>query len=391
MKLTPHTRGALLGTILILSTLLCAQAQDKFQFRQGGYAQALVQVGAPNAQPAVGNPSSEAGSALLRMGVRRAYWGAVASYKGWKVEGQLTAPGTHIDLYKMYIGYSPLRFPAWYAQVGLSPVRFGMELATSSRDRETIERAPYYKDLFPGDVDLGCLVRYTLPGGARAYINHFTAEAALLGGNAKYRVRKAWPDALLRLEAGHRDALMDWRCGASGYVGYVADDSGMRWNRYYIGAHLRYALFLPFGTAKLYAEGIVGQHPAPKGKSTAAAKDLPAHDAMQPRAFTGAMAMMALRANRCPVEGVLKYSYYNRNRLLTKQMQSGRTPDKADFACEGVSHDFLLGVNAYLHRDKVRLSLYYDFVYRQTAADDAFRPIWARHDDLASLALQVAF
>ena len=60
-------------------------------------------------------------------------------------------------------------------------------------------------------------------------------------------------------------------------------------------------------------------------------------------------------------------------------------------SCEGVSHDFLLGVNAYLHRDKVRLSLYYDFVYQQTAADDAFRPIWARHDDLASLALQVAF
>ena len=32
----------------------------------------------------------------------------------------------------------------------------------------------------------------------------------------------------------------------------------------------------------------------------------------------------------------------------------------------------------------MRLSLYYDFVYRQTAADDAFRPVWARHDDLAA-------
>lgn len=395
MNLRSQLLHATSAAILFFCTMSAAQAQDKPTFKPGGYMQAVVQMAQPNGIPSVGSTHHEQGKYFLRAGLRRSYWGVESTYKGWKAKGEIIILDHKLDFYKAYIGYTLPQNKSWSFDAGLNTVPFGMELTTSSRERETIERALYFKDLFPSDVDFGLAAHYKLPHHKPYYVNHLTVDAALIGGNDKHGMRKSIPDAVLRLEAGHKDEQMVRKYGVSGFYGYVTDSKGNHYTRAYAGCHLSYALLRQSYCAKLYLEGIMGRQPGLATQNYAIGKNAPEQNpeggAIKERDFMGGMAMIAVRGTSVPLEGVVKYSYYARNCNLKRELEKGFAPEPSQFLAEGVSHNTTFALNGYFNDNRVRVSLYYELIFRQTAANAAYKPIMQDRDDLLSLALQFAF
>lgn len=371
-----------------------ASSPEKLQFKFGGYMQGLLQVGQPNASTSVGNPNTE-NKYFTRMGLRRGYLSFEALYGDWSAKTEIRATDKALGVYRAYIGYKPSQVRGLGFTLGLNTVAFGCELPISSRLRETFERAAYIKDLFPGDVDMGLMAQYKMPLTA-TYVNALRIDLGILSGNADYGMRKAFPDLLLRVEFGHDGPLMSRRYGISGYYGYATAPSGQRARRHYFGGFLDYSLKAAEGIFKLRLEAMGGLQAGTPTKNLAIASQAPEKIGkegytLRERTFAGAMAMLTYRHNHVPIEGVLKYDYYNRNINLKEALSKQKVGEQRSFSSEGISHSITPGLNAYLWDNRVRLSLFYEMYLHQAGLIDNNIPQWYEKDDILTFGVQFSF
>lgn len=408
-------RSQLLLTLCgLLFPMLCLHAQqedhrptpekkEKVQVGISGYMQGLAVVAQKNATPSVGTATSEREGMFMRMGLRRGYLKTKATYKALTAVTQLRATDKAIGVFNAYLRYSPSFLSGHHFTLGLCTTPFGYELGVSSSKRETFERAAYYSDLFPGDVDMGLFYLYSPHLASNFHINHLALDVALLSGNGTYGMRKPLPDAIARLVFGHKSASMDRLYGVNAYYGYATALGGQRARRLYLGAYLDYQLHFVHGDLKLRMEAIGGWQAGTPESNCAIGSNSPEKKGVErfvlvERPFFGAMGMLLFKSKQLPVEGFCKYDYYNRNLDLQKRLSSPAAHKSLRYEAEGVSHKGTFGVNAYFFENRLRLSAHYELNaqkggYFENPNDDLspLLTFWIPQNDLFLLGAQFSF
>lgn len=376
---------------------------EKVVFKLSGYMQGTLVVGEKYADSPVGVNTHDTQTPFMRLGIRRGYVKVSASYKGFSAVTQVRATDKAIGVYNAYLKYAPQWLPGHALSLGLCTVPFGYELGTSSRLRETFERADYYGHLFPGDVDMGLFYNFSW-SNASYHVNTLTLDAGIASGNGEYGMRKAAPDAVVRLVLGHKGQQMSRLYGLSGYYGYATALGNQYARRIYLGAYFDYQfLFRHSGTLKLRSEVIGGRQAGSPKSNSAVAGNAPEKVGAESfllveRPFIGVMGMAVFRFRHFPLESFVKYDYYQRNSRLGERLKDPRARQALHYDAEGESHQVTFGLNAYFLDDRVRLSAHYELnKARLGKYDNPFNenPIlstyWSDHDDLFLLGVQFSF
>lgn len=388
--------------VLVTTFYTPIKAQQPIQLKFGGYMQGLVQIAEKNATTSVGKPPLERQKPFSRLGLRRGYFKMNATYSDFVAEAMLRVTDKEIGVFKAYINWAPQKAKNHSLYLGLNTVPFGCELGLSSQLRETFERATYYADMFPGDTDMGIYYKYSRVF-REGRINKLNIDLGLTSGNAQHGMRKAIPDAVARIAIGliGNNSLQYY--GLSTYIGYATAMGKQISKRIYMSAYLDHQYNLVDGTLKFRAELLGGWQAGTPKKNIAIGSNSPEKAGVDnyiliERPFIGAMATTIFRFSKLPIEGVLKYDYYNRNLNLEKRLNMPKSQETLVFASEGVSHKGVVGINSYFYNNHVRLSAHYDINFKQVGQysnpyekDSKLNVGWLSHDDILTLGMQFSF
>lgn len=366
----------LLLSLAFIATLLPAKIyaqtpKDGLYYKIGGYVQGVLEVGNRSTHPTAGDYPVDATKYFMSMGIRRGYFGGLVGYQDFAIRGEISLSNRKLDYYKMAVTYSPHQVAGLSFTLGLNTVLYGYELVTSSRLRATIERAPYFRDLFPSDVDMGLVVRYQPECGDAWWLNHVDVSAGAMSGNDRRAMRKRLPDAVLRFEIGHSDRSLSLLWGGSTYLGYVPNGVGVASPRRYFGTHFTSKVANNGGIWSTMLEAVAGRQPGSTQENNAVGSHAPKNGDATPlenRLFLGGMAMTTYRLSAAPIEFVARYTYYDRRRGATSRDL------QANAETISTTHGFDVGVHGYLIDDKVRLSLFYNGEKRLQLPGEIIQP-----------------
>lgn len=386
-----------------LSNKSSSQDEEKVKVGISGYIQGLVAIGQKNATSPVGTSTKEQDGMFMRMGIRRGYLTTKASYKALSAVTQLSVTDKSLGIFQAYLRYNPTMHPEHRLTFGLTTVPFGYELVISSRDLESFERAAYYSDLFPTIIDMGIYYHYSPSFSIQHAINFFTLDLGLLSGNSTFGMRKALPDIIGRIVFGHKDSKMKRLYGVSGYYGYTTAVGKQYARRIYLGTHLDYQLHLTDGDLKFRLETLGGWQSGTPQTNCAVGSSSPEKKGAEQfvlleRPFLGAMGMLVYKSKRLPIEGFVKYDYYNRNLNLKQRLASPSIHQDLHYKAEGVSHRGTIGLNSYFFKNRLRLSAHYELNAQEGGyyanPNDTLSPLqtfWIPQNDLFLLGAQIIF
>lgn len=376
---------SLLALVLLLSsTTIHAQEQVRFTF--SGYVQAIAQYGSEADYIKVGNVIPPYDQPTTRMGIRRGRLATQATYGDLGAKIEINASDQKISIFNVYAEYKPHWAKGAFVKGGLATIDFGYELPYSSSKRAAFERSLYMADLFPGDIDMGLEMGYK---GALDPRKRWQLESTLsiLAGNAGKGMVKNTPDLALRLALSERGANHDLSFGLSGYGGYLpatdgyyAFDKGTatlkkdRMLRTYGGAFLTSTIKHRGGQLMLTAEGIMGLQPGWQNANLAVGPKAPAtfeNNIFVQRPFIAGMAQLVERIKPIDLELFGRYAYYDRNRHFDPKAVQDLKLNNLTALTEGRSHQLSTGVNYFLQKDHLRLSLQYDCFLRQQIEQQA--------------------
>ena len=376
---------SLLALVLLLSsTTIHAQEQVRFTF--SGYVQAIAQYGSEGDYIKVGNVIPPYDQPTTRMGIRRGRLATQATYGDLGAKIEINASDQKLSIFNVYAEYKPHWAKGAFVKGGLATIDFGYELPYSSSKRAAFERSLYMNDLFPGDTDMGLMVGYK---GALDQSKRWQLESTLsiLAGNGGKGMMKNSPDLALRLALTERGANHDLSFGLSGYGGYLPATDGYyafdketatlkndHMLRAYGGAFLTSPIKHRGGQLMLTAEGIMGLQPGWQNANLAVGPKAPAtfeNNIFVQRPFIAGMTQLVERIKPIDLELFGRYAYYDRNRHFDPKAQQDLKLNNLTALTEGRSHQLSTGVNYFLQKDHLRLSLQYDCFLRQQIEQQA--------------------
>lgn len=377
---------SLLALVLLLSsTTIHAQEQVRFTF--SGYIQAIAQYGSEADYIKVGNITLPYDQPTYRMGIRRGRLATIATYRDLVARIDVNATDQKISIFNIYAEYKPHWAKGAFVKGGLAMIDFGYELPYSSSKRAAFERSLYMADLFPGDTDMGLMVGYkgTLDQSKRWQLE---STLSILAGNGGKGMIKNSPDLALRLALTERGANHNVSFGLSGYGGYLPATDGYyafdkeiatlkkdHMLRAYGGAFLTSTIKHRGGQLMLTAEGIMGLQPGWQNANLAVGPKAPAtfeNNIFVQRPFIAGMTQLVERIKPIDLELFGRYAYYDRNRHFDPKAQQDLKLNNLTALTEGSSHQLSTGVNYFLQKDHLRLSLQYDCFLRQQIEQQAF-------------------
>ena len=377
---------SLLALVLLLSsTTIHAQEQVRFTF--SGYIQAIAQYGSEADYIKVGNVIPPYDQPTTRMGIRRGRLATQATYGDLSAKIDINASDQKISIFNVYAEYKPHWAKGAFVKGGLAMIDFGYELPYSSSKRAAFERSLYMADLFPGDTDMGLMVGYK---GSLDQSKRWQLESTLsiLAGNGGKGMIKNSPDLALRLALTERGANHNVSFGLSGYGGYLPATDGYyafdkeiatlkndRMLRAYGGAFLTSTIKHRGGQLMLTADGIMGLQPGWQNANLAVGPKAPAtfeNNIFVQRPFIAGMTQLVERIKPIDLELFGRYAYYDRNRHFDPKAQQDLKLNNLTALTEGHSHQLSTGVNYFLQKDHLRLSLQYDCFLRQQIEQQAF-------------------
>ena len=376
---------SLLALVLLLSsTTIHAQEQVRFTF--SGYVQAIAQYGSEGDYIKVGNVIPPYDQPTTRMGIRRGRLATQATYGDLGAKIEINASDQKLSIFNVYAEYKPHWAKGAFVKGGLATIDFGYELPYSSSKRAAFERSLDMNDLFPGDTDMGLMVGYK---GALDQSKRWQLESTLsiLAGNGGKGMMKNSPDLALRLALTERGANHDLSFGLSGYGGYLPATDGYyafdketatlkndHMLRAYGGAFLTSTIKHRGGQLMLTAEGIMGLQPGWQNANLAVGPKAPAtfeNNIFVQRPFIAGMTQLVERIKPIDLELFGRYAYYDRNRHFDPKAQQDLKLNNLTALTEGRSHQLSTGVNYFLQKDHLRLSLQYDCFLRQQIEQQA--------------------
>ena len=376
---------SLLALVLLLSsTTIHAQEQVRFTF--SGYVQAIAQYGSEGDYIKVGNVIPPYDQPTTRMGIRRGRLATQATYGDLGAKIEINASDQKLSIFNVYAEYKPHWAKGAFVKGGLATIDFGYELPYSSSKRAAFERSLYMNDLFPGDTDMGLMVGYK---GALDQSKRWQLESTLsiLAGNGGKGMMKNSPDLALRLALTERGANHDLSFGLSGYGGYLPATDGYyafdketatlkndHMLRAYGGAFLTSTIKHRGGQLMLTAEGIMGLQPGWQNANLAVGPKAPAtfeNNIFVQRPFIAGMTQLVERIKPIDLELFGRYAYYDRNRHFDPKAQQDLKLNNLTALTEGRSQQLSTGVNYFLQKDHLRLSLQYDCFLRQQIEQQA--------------------
>lgn len=377
----------------------------KIKVKIGGYMQGVVLLAEKNATPTVGQkPIETPSSSYMRMGIRRGYLKFSTTYKRLSATTELKVTDKALGIYYAYLSYLFPTAPKQRLSMGLHKVPFGYELGISSKKRETFERAEYVKDLFPEDVDMGLFYKYSYRS-PDSFFNYMAIDLGIVSGNALWGMNKALPNAIIRLVGGRKSSSLESYYGLSAYYGLVKSHRDTSYKRLYMGAFFDYKIPISKGYLKLCSEAIGGWQVGTLFKNNAVGSNFPlssetSSNRLVERPFLGAMGMCLYHLSLLPLEGFVKYDYYNRDvrHSMKKVSQQGENRILYNYDVEGTSHKTTFGINYYFLDKRLRLSANYEWNIREESdrlteneGQIKRKILITPQDDLLLLGVQFAF
>ena len=274
-------------------------------------------------------------------------------------------------------------------KTGIFDRPFGHEVAYSSSQRESPERARVVQSLFPDERDLGAML--TLQAAKTSPWNFLKLEAGLFAGNG------IKPQITSRMDfIGHLSATkqigddMSISGGVSAYLGGVfqndesvfvmkdkkfvedsnsADNIGKYAKRQYIGFDAQLRMMTAAGLTQLRGEYIFGEHPGNSAGAyefkfnIASGNALPMTGPVYMRKIAGGYVILTQDLGTTPFTAVLKYDWYNPNTEVSGNdigVADSGTGAK-DIIMSNIGIGLLWRINPAL-----KLTAYYDIVKNET-------------------------
>ncbi len=262
-------------------------------------------------------------------------------------------------------------------QFGAFDRPFGYEISYSSNKRETVERSRVFLSLFPGERDLGAMLRMNHKG--------FSLDAGLFNGTGVASEIDNYKDFIGRLTYSTKLGDAAVSAGVSYYNGVVVNstqayyayqsDKGFKaieseqyegFKREYFGVGATLRTDWGIGTTHISAEYLWGMQPGTRqyNMSLIGGYDLTVtDDPLYLRNFAGGYIFWAQDIGKSKHTVVLKYDYYDPNTEIAGDdigilVNSGA----ADIAYSTIG----LGYN-YRWNKNLRLMLQYDFVNNESS------------------------
>lgn len=272
---------------------------------------------------------------------------------------------------------------------GLLQVQYGFEVAYSSGDRETPERARFNQTLFPVERDMGLFGSVVVPKSSKFY--GLKLDAACMNGSAGVNPEfDSNKDFTGRLQYSRTTAneRVTWAIAASGYYGgyrigsqkdyvfttlkngdkgfdYASDTANYNRlaMRIYYGADVQMSIDWLIGITTIRAEYIMGENPG-TSTSNRSPSALPTSQIYH-RNFNGAYFYYIQDIGTSKFQFVAKYDWFDPN-VKISGMDIGKTGTKT--ALGDVRFDtYGFGINYHMNT-YVKLMLYYDIVKNETTA-----------------------
>ncbi|MDR1982131.1 MAG: hypothetical protein LBQ39_11030 [Tannerellaceae bacterium] len=394
-------RGQVIGLFSLLSVIAFAQQEQAHRkMTVSGYIQGQYQYAEKGGVLQVGAPNEHPGKAFDRIGIRRgrlkvAYEEGIAS-----AVFQLDATEKGVGIKDAYLLVSDPWLKRIALKAGVFGRPFGQEIAYSSSQRESPERATVFRTLFPDERDLGVTLRWK--GGADSPLSFLRLEAGWFAGNGIKQETDSRKDFIgqLGVDKGW-GRMFHLSVGVSYYNGSVyqgservytmsggrfvlndhPDNKGRFAKREYLGFDVRFTLDSPLGKSQLRGEYLTGKQPGSEtGSKSPNASQLPSGD-VYIRNFRGGYLMLVQGIGKSPFSAVLKYDWYDPN--------TGTNTAGATTAGDVARSAFGAGAVWQAHK-QVRVQAYYEWNWNEkTAHIPAFSE--DIRDNLFALRLQYAF
>jgi len=266
--------------------------------------------------------------------------------------------------------------------LGLRQVQFGYDVAFSSSERETPERARMFQILFPTERDVQALFTIQAPKPSR--LNFLKLDLAVLNGagvagefdsdkdySGRISVSKSTRSEKVNFGAGisyltggyrqNRKTVYDFGTNALGDAAFIANSDTANYEkvakREYMGADLQLTVDLPIGITTLRGEYIQGKQSGTSSSSTSPIA--PPTSDLYHREFDGASFYFIQDIGQTKHQFLSKYDWYDPNvRISGKQIGKPGTNTKiADIKYTTIGLGW-----AYKFDSHTRITLYYDLV-----------------------------
>ena len=297
---------------------------------------------------------------------------------------------------------------------------FGYEIAYSSSNRESPERARFTQTLFPQERDMGAQFTFNPPKTSR--FNFIHVDLGLFTGNginAEFDtkkdfighlwVSKATTSEKIKFGVGvsfynggvYQGTIYVYKMGdvATGVIGFVVDSTSTNKTgfatRQYIGFDGQFSIETPVGLTTLRGEYVFGTQPGSNATTTSPTAAIPNYDTYI-RKFNGYYVYFVQNIMQTKHQIVVKYDVYDPNTDIaatdingtvnSKKTKLG-TPD-IKYATLGLGYIYHFNTN-------IKLELYYDLVSNEktgikgtTGLNDYTKDI---KDNVLTLRLQYKF
>ena len=379
---------ALLCVLPLGGSTLWAQHHRGVKIDFGGYVQTLWQIGNQYDAFTVGkNVGRYDGKPASRFGIRRGYFSAQGSYRDIAATITVDVGDYGVKAHEASITYTP-GCSGFFLKAGLQGVRFGNELSLKSSALETFDRPAFLDAMIPGAIDWGATIGYNTPATSRT---RGEVSVSVLSGNGANKMDKSLPNFSANTTVKHRMGGSELALGLSAYIGSVEKGEQLFARRYY-GAHAALSSRYDGGVFDLRTEVAFGKQPgtllAPYVFASKA-DEIDRGDVLV-RPFVGATLFLGNRFAHTPLRLFARYTFTEQNRNLKERYLQNQTYPY-NFALEGMKHTATAGTEFYFLRDKLKLTVAYQFNSTQEGFNASQLPTFDAGTHLGLVGLQYAF
>jgi len=269
---------------------------------------------------------------------------------------QIDATERGVTLKDAYLNFKDPWLQTFTIQGGVFNRPFGYEIAYSSSNRETPERARVTQSLFPGERDLGAMV--TIQSRKESRFNFIRLNAAIVAGNSIAPENDSHKDFIgqIGINKTTRDENFRYAVGVSYYnggfyqetkkvynmttledgitKGFAVDSTESNQGEYarreYYGADAQFSLDSKLGMTTLRGEFIMGKQPGSATATGSFASNISPYSRIIPnptaiggpvdtynRQFTGGYVYFIQNILHSRHEIVVKYDFYDPNTEVT--------------------------------------------------------------------------
>lgn len=268
---------------------------------------------------------------------------------------------------------------------------FGYEIAYSSSNRESPERARFTQTLFPQERDMGSQITFNPPKTSR--FNFIHVDLGLFTGNGintefdkkKDFIGHAWISKTTKSEkmkyglgvslyngGVYQGTKYVYNMGdvATGVKGFVVDSTSSNKTafatRQYIGFDGQLSLESPIGLSVLRGEYVMGTQPGSSSTTTSPTAAIPTYDSYI-RKFNAFYVYFVQNIMQTKHQIVVKYDVYDPNTGIAASDIAGTVGGKKTKLGTADIKYATLGLGYIYHFDNnIKLSVYYDLVSNET-------------------------